>query len=1337
LKFREALGRLAALYRVQTTYVDIAGRTHVASDEALLAILTALGCPLRGTADVEGALAERRAALAARLLPPVSVSWGGTGPVVLYADARDLADEITVDVELEAGDALGWRAATRSTRALRHIDETGVERVRLELAPPAPVPLGYHQVHVRSGSRTASGRLWSAPERAFNDGGERSFGVLAPVYALRSERNAGIGDYTDLAHLTDWVASHGGHSVATLPLLPTFVEGPFDPSPYAPVSRRFWNELYVSLDHLDERPELELARALRDSDAYRQTTAELRATDRVDYAAVATHKRRVLSLAAEATFGGPGGRERLGRVLAEHPDWEDYARFRAVAERQGRPFGQWPDRLRAGRLESDDHDPASFRYHLYCQVEAEAQIGALARAAGERGVGLYMDLPLGAHPHGYDSWRHGAELLVGCTVGAPPDALFEGGQNWGFAPPHPERCSTAGHALFVACLRHQMRHAATLRIDHVMGLHRLFCIPNGETPSAGVYVDQPSEELHAALCIESWRSTTRLVGEDLGTVPPETRSAMARHGFGRLFVMQYEPIPEPGQKHVVPPDATASLNTHDMPTFLGYWRGRDIDTRVALGLATPEVAGRDAEGRVAERARLEHWLESLALLETPSSEEALLEAELRYLGESPAQTLLVSLSDLTGDETPQNVPGTGPERPNWKAKIRLPLEAFLASPEVEHLLSALRRPEAAPDEPPEGAAPIVRSRPVTRLTDMDLHLFNEGTHRAIDQALGSHVGHVDGEAGVHFAVWAPNARAVSVTGDFNDWRRQDAPLWPHGASGIWEGFIPGLVEGDLYKYVIVTADGTVLEKADPVARMAETPPRTASRVVAPRHEWRDAAWMASRSSANGIDAPCSVYEVHLGSWRRAPDGALLGYRELAGMLAAHVKDLGFTHVELLPVMEHPFYGSWGYQVTSYFATTGRYGRPDDLMAFVDVMHQEGIGVIFDWVPGHFPTDAHGIGQFDGTHLYEHADPRLGFHPDWKSYIFNYGRHEVRSFLISSALYWLERMHGDGLRVDGVASMLYLDYSRQHGEWIPNAYGGRENLDAIGFLRQLNEALYGALPDIQTIAEESTAWPMVSRPTYVGGLGFGLKWDMGWMHDTLAYFSRDPVHRKYHHELLTFRGVYAYHENFVLPLSHDEVVHGKGSLLAKMPGDDWQRFANLRTLYAYMYACPGHKLLFMGSEIAPWTEWDHEQALPFHLLGSRMHAGIAQTLRELNRLYRTEPALHELDRHPEGFLWVDVHNAAESVLVFERRARDGARVLCVFNLTPVPRFGYRIGVDRLGFWSEVLNTDAGDLGGSGLGNLGGVHAEDRSAHGRAASIVVTLPPLAALYFRSPS
>jgi 1,4-alpha-glucan branching enzyme len=624
--------------------------------------------------------------------------------------------------------------------------------------------------------------------------------------------------------------------------------------------------------------------------------------------------------------------------------------------------------------------------------------------------------------------------------------------------------------------------------------------------------------------------------------------------------------------------------------------------------------------------------------------------------------------------------------------------------------------------------------------EQDLHLFNEGTHYRAYRKLGAHWITLDGREGVSFAVWAPNAESVSVMGEFNGWDKARHPLERVAGSGIWQAFVPGLAPGAVYKYHVRSSyGGHAVDKADPYGFRHEVAPRTGSVVADLAYAWNDAAWMRERPRRAPLQIPMSIYELHLGSWRRSPDSPqdVLGYRELAQPLNDYVADMGFTHVELMPIMEHPFYGSWGYQTTGYFAPSSRYGHPQDLMHLIDTLHQRGIGVILDWVPSHFPTDEHGLAYFDGTHLYEHADRRQGHQPDWDSFVFNYGRHEVRAFLLSSALYWLDHYHVDGLRVDAVASMLYLDYSRQEGEWIPNEHGGRENLEAIAFLRQLNEVVYKEYPDAQTTAEESTSWPMVSRPLYVGGLGFGFKWDMGWMHDTLEYMAQDPIHRKFHHEKLTFRMMYAWSENFVLPLSHDEVVHGKRSLLDKMAGEDRQRFANLRLLFAYMYAMPGKKLVFMGGEFGQGREWDHDRSLDWHLLETDRHRGVQSFVRDLNRLYRAEPALHRRDSEPGGFEWIDCKDTENSVFSLIRKGGPGdATLLGVFNFTPVGRTDYRVGAPYAGLWTERLNSDAETYGGSGWGNFGGVEAAPVACHGRAHSLTLALPPLGAVFFTCP-
>ncbi len=624
------------------------------------------------------------------------------------------------------------------------------------------------------------------------------------------------------------------------------------------------------------------------------------------------------------------------------------------------------------------------------------------------------------------------------------------------------------------------------------------------------------------------------------------------------------------------------------------------------------------------------------------------------------------------------------------------------------------------------------------ITEYDIYLFREGKHFSLHEKLGAHVVEYNNTRGTFFAVWAPNAQSVAVIGNFNGWAKDANHLdRREDDSGLWEGFIPGVGKGEAYKYFIRSKyNDFEVEKADPVGFYSEQPPKTASVVWEYNYNWNDADWMKKRKKNNALDSPYSVYEVHLESWRRKPEDNMqaLSYAELAEQLTAYVKDMGYTHVELMPVTEYPFSGSWGYQVTGFFAPTSRFGTPDDFMYFVDYLHQNDIGVIMDWVPSHFPGDQHGLHFFDGTYLYEHEDPRKGYHPDWSSYIFNYGRNEIRNFLISSAHSWMENFHIDGIRVDAVASMLYLDYSRKEGEWIPNEHGGRENLDAIKFLRDLNESIYTKFPDVQTIAEESTAWPMVTRPVYTGGLGFGMKWNMGWMHDTLGYFQNEPIHRSFHHNQMTFSIMYAFNENFMLSLSHDEVVHGKGSLINKMPGDDWQKFANLRAMFGFMFAHPGKKLHFMGMEFGQWKEWNHDSSLDWHLLEYDKHKGLQFFMKDLNSVYKRFPALYENDFSGEGFKWIDANDSQNSVFSFIRYDKEKKHpVVFVANLTPVPRFNYRIGVPDDAKWQEILNSDASQYGGSGIGNFGGVHSNPVPYHNEEQSINILLPPLGIVMF----
>lgn len=703
------------------------------------------------------------------------------------------------------------------------------------------------------------------------------------------------------------------------------------------------------------------------------------------------------------------------------------------------------------------------------------------------------------------------------------------------------------------------------------------------------------------------------------------------------------------------------------------------------------------------------------------------------------------------DETfPESVPVKTAKPSTRKAKATAPAETSIA--EIKTGLAEKKGKKAAAKKETATALPVIKEShteaqlPVslnavevyTRFTDFDIDLFKGGKHFKLYEKLGSHVVTHKNVVGTYFAVWAPNAQYVSVIGNFNGWNSGGHPLnhrWD--ASGIWEGFIPNIGNGEVYKYHISSSSGEKLEKSDPFALRCEEPPQTASIVADTFYEWKDGDWMANRYQHTALDKPYSVYELHLGSWARSNESPneFLTYDKLGDKLVPYIKDMGFTHVEFMPIMEHPYYPSWGYQLTGYFAATSRYGTPQQLMNLIERFHQEGIGVILDWVPSHFPGDAHALYRFDGTHLYEHEDVRKGYHPDWTSYIFNYGRNEVKAFLISNALFWLDRYHADGLRVDGVASMLYLDYSRKHGEWETNIYGGNENLEAIEFLKEFNMAVYSAFPDVQTIAEESTSFHGVSRPVYSGGLGFGMKWMMGWMHDTLGYFKQDPINRKYHHQELTFSLIYAFTENFMLPFSHDEVVYGKGSMLEKMPGDEWQKYANLRLLYSYMFTHPGAKLLFMGGEFGQTSEWAFSQSLDWWVTQFDCHRGMQEAVKALNHVYRNEPALYEKGFQHDGFQWIDGGNAHDSILVYARKGYDAANdVIVVLNMTPVVRYDFRIGVTAAGEWKEIYNSDATQYWGSGVGNPYPLTSQDESWHGQDNSIKITVPPLGALMFK---
>ena len=1256
--------RAAASARgIQTRFVDSGGEWRDADPDSLVRVLEALGPP-----------PEPRA------LPPVVVAWNGTAPPVRVSaqaarvegarveGARIEGARVDVTIDVIGGGQRSWS-----------VDLAGDSM----LALPGALPFGRHRLLVEGDGIAGDSTIVSAPGRLPSGRLETpAWGVFAPLYSIRSARDRGVGDFRDLEELGARLAQYGATVTGTLPLLAAFTDAPCEPSPYSPVSRRFWNELHVDLERAVARYGNGETRAV--FDALGEECAQLRATTMVDRARCAAVVDAVLDSLARQPDP-----DELTTFLAARPEVEDYARFRAASTRFGRDWRRWDPPLRTAPIPIEVLDGRVVRIHRWAQFLAATQLGELATRLGEHEVLLYLDLPLGSHPEGFDQWRDPDSFVNGVSLGAPPDAFFAGGQRWDLAPPHPQRCRENVFATLRRALAAHLEFASILRIDHAIGLHRQWWIPDGAPAGKGVYVTQPAEELWSVLCLAAHEAGAVLVAEDLGTVPPEVEDAIREHRAAGMFVAQWELADdrgaEPALVRAVPEHTVASLNTHDLPPFAAFWAAhpRSVDA----------ASARDA------------------LLDT--------------LGRSHAGVVLVSLDDLWLETEPQNQPGTVNDS-NWRRRSRRPIEALHeCGPTLQRLDSARR---SARDPRPVGGAGVL-------FTALDAHLLGEGTHFDLHHKLGAHL-HIDnGVAGVVFAVWAPNARRVRVVGDFDGWQH-GAELIPVQRSGVWEGFVAGARAGHRYKYRIVGPHGDEHEKADPLATANELPPGNASIVTNSTFVWTDERWLEQRHDLQGPGSPISVYEVHLGSWRRDPEQPerLLGYRELAPLLAEHCLDMRFTHVELLPVMEHPFYGSWGYQVTGFFAPTARHGSPDDLRYLIDHLHGCGIGVVLDWVPAHFPDDAHGLARFDGTALYEHADPREGRHPDWGSLIFNYGRHEVAAFLVSSACCWLDDFHADGLRVDAVASMLYRDYSRAAGEWVPNRYGGRENLEALAFLRRCAEEVGRRHPAALFVAEESTAWPGVTAPLEEGGLGFTHKWDMGWMHDTLRYLARDPVHRRHHQDDITFRGLYANSERFMLPLSHDEVVHGKGSLVAKMAGDEWQQRANLRLLLGLQHGMPGASLLFMGGEFGQRREWDHDTSIDWHLLADPAHASIAAWVRVLHRLVRDQPALHERDDDPHTFEWIDCTDNAHSAFIWCRRgAHADATLVLVLNGTPVPRPGYRVGLPHPDGWELLVNSDDPRFGGSGHEVVAAVDADGIPWHSRPWSARLTLPPLGLLVY----
>ena len=1124
-------------------------------------------------------------------------------------------------------------------------------------------PFGAHRVDELTTVYSAPRRAHAGPPDA-----QRSWGVFAPTAALRGVADSRtIGDLGSLRQLANVFCEVGAAAIGTLPILAMFGEFPVEASPYRPVSRQFWNEVHLDIDAIVTAFGLDRAML--------PTSGDANATH-VDFAIEMRRVEAVLDTVQSLRVVG----QDLDAYLKVHPEVLDYARFRATQDRFGRDWRGWHQHT--NHAETDNN---VITRHCLAQYLMDTQMRELQGHLGSRGQYLYLDLPVGAHPDGYDTWKYREAFVDGVSLGAPPDDFFAGGQCWGLPATHPQHPG-AMYEMLSAALHHNARYAGVLRIDHVMGFHRQWWVPDGFEAAQGAYVRHNADVAWAAVTTVSHRHGTAIVGENLGTVPVAVNDAVDDHGAARMFVVQFEHLAgTTALRRSVPGGSLACLNTHDLERFATFWS-----------------SGGDE------------------LVPTADARATLLTT----LGASDAKLVMLDVADLWEEVDPYNVPGTS-GGDNWSRRYPVAIQDIDVRDNALVCLDQSRR--MAP------SAEASRQRGI-QITEVDLHLLGEGGHFDLHQKLGAHAVVHGGVAGVVFTVWAPGAKSVSVSGDWNGWSSTQDSMYPLGVSGVWETFVAGAMGGTRYKFRIGTRDGRDLEKADPMARASELPPGNASIVTVSKHVWNDASWISSRADRQHESAPISIYEVHLGSWRRggAHGDRVLTYRELAPLLAQYCCEMGYSHIECMPVMEHPFTGSWGYQVTGFFAPTARYGDPDDFRYFVDYLHQAGIGVLLDWVPAHFPDDAHGLANFNGDALYEHADPREGRHPDWGSLIFNYGRNEVVSFLISNALYWIDEFHIDGLRVDAVASMLYRDYSREAGAWIPNRFGGRENLEAIALLRRCSDAVASRFPDAMFIAEESTSWPGVTAPTEWGGLGFTSKWDLGWMHDTLEYLQRDPIHRRWHHNELTFRAMYSQSERFMLPLSHDEVVHGKGSLLTKMAGDDWQQRANLRVLLALQCTTPGKKLIFMGGEFGQHREWNHDASLDWHLLDDERHRGIARWSARLNNVLGSTPALHRYDNTTEGFVWLDADNREQSVLAWLRCTDvESEAVVVVVNCTPTPRENHRIGLPHVGPWHLVANSDDAEYGGSDFPTSDVVYGDAIVWHGQPYSAPIVLPPLSAI------
>ena len=1310
---------------------------------------------------------------------------------------------------------------------------------------------GYYTLSAETGGKCCLVRLIVAPESVYQPkllaNGGRMNGLTMHLYSLRSERNWGIGDFTDLLNLMKYAAEKKLDFVGINPLHALFTSKPAFASPYSPSSREWLNPIYLDIEKVGAFTYNEQLKNWQAQPKIRQRIAALRVTETVTYTAVWACKRDALQMAfnafeqdaCEAAANERAAFEAF--VLEKGEALQGFGLFEALGQYYSRPgqvgWQSWPSEFHQPDGEAVEKFARShereIRFYMWLQWLCAKQLQEVNQAAAEYGVklGIYGDLAVGVARGSADTWLNRQDYCMDVSVGAPPDPLGPTGQNWNLPPLNPLMLKHTGYEKFAHLLRENMRLYGVLRIDHVMALCRLWWVLNGKTADFGAYVHYDAEVMFAILALESRRNRCVIIGEDLGTVPDEARHLLNRYQVFSYKVMYFSKgwngfqLPEE-----YPEQAITVISTHDVAPLAGYWTGKDLDTMFKLGTLPDAAAFQTAlDEREHDKADLLDKLKETGCLgadvQMPAkADEILLGALHKYGALSRSKLYAVQLENLLGVIDNLNVPGVTEGYPNWAQKMPVSLEDFLqhrlmggqlaiidevrmktnSQIKAYHELDQIERdtveslflathsdlfaylgrhrlaegdevvrvlipgavsvdivnrrsgelivpsekidergffvavlPDDAPDYAlriryTEDTEPVIEEDPYhfsSALQDMDSWLLAEGKHLRPYETLGAHFAELDGVKGVRFAVWAPNAQRVSVIGEFNNWDGRRHVMRFHRDNGIWDIFIPAVKLNALYKFEIRDANGDVREKADPYAFGAELRPTTASIVRGLPDEVEEPAF---RARANAIDAPISIYEVHLGSWKRNPENNFwLTYEELAKELVAYVKDMGFTHIEFLPVSEYPFDGSWGYQATGLYAPTSRFGSPEELRALIKAAHDEGISVILDWVVGHFPTDDHGLAKFDGTALYEHADPREGYHQDWNTLIYNFGRNEVKNFLQGNALYWIERFGFDGIRVDAVASMIYRNYSRKDGEWIPNQYGGHENLEAIAFLHDTNTMLKEEVPAATEIAEESTSFANVTRQE---GLNFSFKWNMGWMNDTLRYMMEDPINRKYHHNKMTFGMMYQYSENFVLPLSHDEVVHGKRSLLGRMPGDCWQQFANLRAYYGFMYGFPGKKLLFMGSEFAQGREWNYNEGLDWFLLEQEggWHKGVQDFVRELNHVYKDTAPLYQLDQWPEGFEWLVADDSDNSVFVFERRNREGNRVIVISNFTPVVREGYRFGVNSAGEYREILNSDDLHYKGSGVSAGATVETEEVWSHGKPNSLSVTVPPLATVY-----